>query len=373
MRESLLESALIQVICEEIQSAGGVLPFHRFMELALYAPELGYYEQSAGRVGVDGDFYTSVRVGALLGELIGHHFSETSVGSDEPPALVEAGAHDGQLALDILNYLDGWQPEFRPTLWLVEPSANRRRWQEQTLSRFGDRIRWVANLDQLLLAFPNGFSGLLYANELLDAFPVHRLRWEREKKGWLAMGVAAAPTGFHWKTLLPEAVGIQSEELPPVPPALAEVLPDGFTTEICPSATQWWRQAAGCLKQGRLLTFDYRLDDEEFFAPQRCEGTLRAYSRHRVTGQILENIGEQDLTAHVHFTKLREAGEVAGLTTEFYGAQRQWLTKRMEETLHDPNRRFPEWKSARVRQFQTLTHPEHLGRGFRVLEQVRDA
>ena len=371
MRESFLESALIQVIREEIQSTGGVLPFHRFMELALYAPELGYYVQSAGRVGVDGDFYTSVRVGALLGELIGRYFSEAAAKSDEPSVLVEAGAHDGQLALDILTYLDGWQPEIRPMLWLVEPSANRRRWQEHTLARFGGQIRWVDNLDQLLLAFPNGLSGLVYANELLDAFPVHRLRWERETKGWLAMGVAATSTGFHWKTLLPEAVGIQPEELPPVPPALAEVLPDGFTTEICPLATQWWRQAARCLKQGRLLTFDYGLDDEEFFAPQRYEGTLRAYSRHRVTGQILENIGEQDLTAHVHFTKLKMAGEDVGLTTEFYGGQRQWLTKRMEETLHDPNRRFPDWNSARVRQFQTLTHPEHLGRGFRVLEQGR--
>ncbi len=371
MRESFLESALIQIIREEIQSAGGVLLFQRFMELALYAPELGYYERSAGRVGVDGDFYTSVRVGALFGELIGHHLSQLAPRCDKVPVLIEAGAHDGQLALDILTYLDLWQPEIRPTLWLVEPSPIRRQWQEQTLSRFGERIRWLSDLDQLERAFPTGYSGLFYANELLDAFPVHRLMWDRKNTRWLAMGVTATPTGFDWKTLSPDAVGIHFEELPTVPPALAEVLPDGFNAEICPQATTWWRQAAGSLKQGRLLTFDYGLDDEEFFAPQRCEGTLRAYSRHRISGKILDNIGEQDLTAHVHFTELREAGEGVGLTTQFYGSQRQWLVKRMEATLHDPNRRFPEWNSARVRQFQTLTHPEHLGRGFRVLEQGR--
>lgn len=371
MPESLPETALSQIIRDAIRDSGGVLPFDRFMKLALYAPGLGYYERSPERVGIQGDFYTSVRVGALLGELIGHYFSCLVKDIDEPPVLVEAGAHDGQLAFDILTYLETWQPHIRPTVWLIEPSSARRQWQAQTLSRFGGTIRWVPDLDQLEREFPTGFSGLFYANELLDAFPVHRLNWHREKTTWLAMGVAASPAGFRWEKLSDGIAEIDAGDLPTVPPALAEVLPDGFITEICPAATQWWRQAASCLKRGRMVTFDYGLDSLEFLAPQRREGTLRAYAHHRISGAILDDPGGQDITAHVHFTELQEAGEEARLQTHYSGTQRQWLTLRMEETLPGGGKLFPEWNAARVRQFQTLTHPEHLGRHFRVLEQGR--
>lgn len=369
MPESLLESALSQIIRDEIRSAGGILPFDRFMEIALYAPGLGYYERQSDRVGIHGDFYTSVRVGSLLGEMIGHYFSGLVEGIDGSAVLIEAGAHDGQLALDILTYLEAWQPTMQPTVWLVEPSSERKRWQEQTLSRFEGRIRWVSNLNQLEREFPNGYSGLLYANELLDAFPVHRLIWERKKRNWVPLGVTATPTGFDWEKLSHDFAQIPIGAFPTVPPALADVLPDGFVTEICPAATEWWRQAAGCLKKGRMVTFDYGLDSLEFLAPQRMDGTLRAYSRHRISGAVLDIPGEQDITAHIHFTELQQAGEVAGLQTHFYGTQRQWITLRMKEALLNSGRIFSDWNSARVRQFQTLTHPEHLGRNFRVLEQ----
>jgi SAM-dependent MidA family methyltransferase len=153
-------------------------------------------------------------------------------------------------------------------------------------------------------------------------------------------------------------------------PQLLAVLPDGFTTEICPAAAHWWRQAASVLQRGRLLTFDYGCSSDEFFLPQRANGTLRAYHRHKRSGDLLENIGDQDLTAHVNFSSLIEAGELAGLQTEQFCSQAEFLTRVIGPVPGD-RPAFGEWTPARARQFQTLTHPEHLGRSFKVLVQRR--
>ena len=151
---------------------------------------------------------------------------------------------------------------------------------------------------------------------------------------------------------------------------LLSVLPDGFTTEVSPAAEAWWRQAASSLGRGRLLTFDFGMNAEEFFLPHRANGTLRAYHGHRPGADLLANAGEQDLTAHVNFSGLREAGESAGLRTEGLFSQEEFLKRAAEAAWSEPSV-FGEWTTARTRQFQTLTHPEHFGRAFQVLVQSR--
>jgi SAM-dependent MidA family methyltransferase len=151
---------------------------------------------------------------------------------------------------------------------------------------------------------------------------------------------------------------------------LLAVLPDGFTTETSPAAAVWWRQAAGSLTCGRLLAFDYGLSAGEFLLPQRANGTLRAYHRHRLTADVLANVGEQDITAHVNFTALQSAGESVGLETEGLLPQADFLTRIAARTW-TPESGFGEWTSNRTRQFQALTHPEHLGRRLQVLIQSR--
>jgi SAM-dependent MidA family methyltransferase len=149
---------------------------------------------------------------------------------------------------------------------------------------------------------------------------------------------------------------------------LLDVLPDGFTTEMGAAAQEWWRQAANVLAGGKLLTLDYGLTQEEFFLPARKDGTLRTYHRHHPGGDALAHPGEQDLTAHVNFTALRAAGEAAGLLTEDFLTQSQFLTRIAARAWADPAS-FGEWTPECSRQFQTLTHPEHLGRPFLVLIQ----
>jgi SAM-dependent MidA family methyltransferase len=117
------------------------------------------------------------------------------------------------------------------------------------------------------------------------------------------------------------------------------------------------------------MTIDYGLTAEELILPERSRGTLRAYFRHHASDDVLANVGEQDLTAHVNFPAIQSAGESAGLRPEIFQTQSQFLTQVLEKTLKDDS--FGKWTPARTRQFQTLTHPEHLGRAFRVLVQAR--
>jgi SAM-dependent MidA family methyltransferase len=359
---------LAEIIRKEIVAGSGAMPFVRFMELALYCPNLGYYEAKRDTVGRQGDFYTSVSVGKLYGELLAFQFAEwleeirTSGGRVQ---IVEAGAHDGKLAWDILTWLQSNRPAVfeRLEYSILEPSAGRREWQRDTLECFTGKIWWLSGFDASAHA---SVTGIIFSNELLDAFPVRRLGWDANKKRWFEWGVTVAGETFGWTKL--ELAG-DDVPLAGLPPSLLDVLPDNFTTETSPAAAACWRLAAASLNRGKLMTADYGLDGEDFFAPSRANGTLRAYFRHHFADDLLANVGEQDLTAHVNFSEIQRAGESAGLTTEFSSTQAKFLTRILEKSLKDRN--FGEWTSARGRQFQTLTHPEHLGRAFRMLVQSR--
>lgn len=378
MSEAKASAEMSEVIHAEIRAAGGVISFARFMELALYAPGLGYYERAAQVVGREGDFYTSVSVGPVFGELLAFQFAEW-MAADSSFQIVEVGAHDGRLARDILGWLRQWRPALAGAMeyWIVEPSPIRRGWQTETLAPFAGQVRWAsaipdsngsaaANLRSLISHLPL-IRGVLFANELLDALPVHRLGWDAAAHAWFEWGVTAQADGLEWSRLVLPPV---SAIVPVLPDELLAVLPDGFSTEACPVATDWWRNAAQALVEGRLLTFDYGLEDAEFFLPQRAGGTLRGYHRHRFADHVLAHPGDQDLTAQVNFTAVQHAGEAAGLSTEVFTRQSHWLTGIMARTGAVPNA-FESWNAQRIRQFQTLTHPEHLGRAFSVLVQRR--
>ena len=388
-------NALTHIIRQELDQTG-TIPFARFMELALYHPEHGYYERTAPSVGRRGDFYTSVSVGNLFGELLAFQFVEwiqesrklrisQRAGPVPPPPppgqIVEAGAHDGRLAADLLGHLRNCRPELLEDLeyWIIEPSPRRQSWQRQTLRKFSRQVRWFDSWEALP---ESGVRGVIFANELLDAFPVHRLGWDAKKQEWFEWGVGREGENFVWARM-PRArefkfrLPLFDTGNPECALDLAHgrellaVLPDGFTTEVCPAAEAWWRNAAMALKQGRLLTLDYGRRAEDFFRPDHAHGTLRAYHQHRVSDDLLARPGEQDLTAHVNFTALQTAGENAGLKTLALLTQEKFLTH-IAEAAWQTAAKFAAWTPARVRQFQTLTHLEHLGRSFQVLLQARE-
>jgi SAM-dependent MidA family methyltransferase len=396
-------SLLSQIIRAET-AASGVLPFARFMELALYCPDSGYYETKKDSPGRRGDFYTSVSAGELFGQLLAFQFAEwlgEARSANCGVRIVEAGAHDGTLAKDILNWLQSARPKLFGQIeyGIIEPSLSRQAWQKEALKHFAPRVRWFSRFNDSTL---QRFNGVIFSNELLDAMPVHRFGWDATNKKWFEWGVALAGEKFVWArcsdSLAPQdgkrAGARGALENPPssilhllarqsgaetAPSSLLDVLPDGYIIETCPAAKNWWREAANVLKHGRLLTIDYGLTGDELFSPARTRGTLRAYFRHHATDDLLANVGEQDLTAHVNFSAIQSVGESCGLKTEALSTQAQFLTRILEKASKDKSlgelvaSKLSEdgWGAKQARQFQTLTHPEHLGHAFRVLIQSR--
>ena len=326
------------------------------MELALYSAG-GYYERGTV-IGKKGDFYTSVSVGPLFGELLARQFS-VWLRETETLHLVEVGAHDGSLARDIIAWFTMHQPEVAQRLEyvIVEPSGERRAWQQRTLEEFRNRARWETCL-------PHEIRGVLFSNELLDAMPANRLRWSAELHKWGEWFVATDGIKLVWHagTITPEAMACA----PDVGGQLAEVLPDGFTVEVSPAAAKWWNEAARALQRGRLVAIDYGLTQPEWFRPDRSNGTARAYSKHRLADDLLANPGDQDITAHVNWTAIQRVGEEAGLRTEVFSSQEQFLMQIVKLCADD------NWSAEQIRQLKTLTHPSFLGRSFRVLVQCRD-
>ncbi len=344
------------------------------MEVALYWPGEGYYERDSNVIGRRGDYYTNVSTGSLFGSLLAFQFAEwLDELSSGRVQLVEIGAHDGQLAADILACLGRKRPELAKRLdyWIVEPSGRRKSWQAEKLARFSGQIHWLERLG----GFPEpGVEGVIFSNEWLDALPVRRFGWDGSTKEWFEWGVNMDLDRFAWARI-PLRHGAQlAEELSnaglDLPGEVLAALPDGFTVEFCPGASRSWAQAASSLQRGRLVTFDYGSTAQELFVPERPQGTLRAYRQHRLSSQLLAEPGEQDLTAHVNFTQILRIGESAGLRTEGLLTQERFLTRIAQQLWRDDTSEQG-WCPAQPKQFKILTHPEHLGHAFKVLVQTR--
>jgi SAM-dependent MidA family methyltransferase len=269
-------TAIADILRQEAEIRGAV-SFARFMEVALYRPKTGYYERHTGQIGRLGDFYTSVSAGRLFGELLARQFAEWLEALGPGPLhLVEAGAHDGQLAFDILSWLAAHRPALlgRVQYWLIEPSVDRQNRQRLKLEIFSEHVNWFAGWESV----PAGcVRGVIFSNELLDAFPVHRLAWDAHARCWFEWGVGWDGQRFAWRRLeLAEDWQTKLKEAGlELPPELLAVLPDGFVLELSPVAAEWWSTAAKALRGGKLLTLDYGLTALEQIAPERAGGTLR--------------------------------------------------------------------------------------------------
>lgn len=371
--------SLAQIIREELGKQG-VMPFSHFMELALYCPDCGFYEKEGDNIGRGGDFYTSVSVGSLFGELLGLQFAnwfDQWLNRGEAKGwqtlqLIEAAAHNGQLAFDVLTWLKSQRPEvFERTEYLIlEPSVRRREWQRKTLSAFAEKLTWADDFptDATRNTQHVAHFTLCFSNELLDAMPVRRFGWDATQRTWFEWGVAIDADRFVWARLAnvsPDDAHLPSSS------ELLDVLPDGYMIETNPAAEAWWGRAARWLQNGKLLTFDYGFGAAEAISPARTDGTLRAYRQHKQVTDVLADPGEQDLTAHVNFGRIEEVGISAGLKTEVFETQGRFFTG-LAAQAWKPDSQFGAWDQKRTRQFQTLTHPEHLGRTFRVLIQSRE-
>ncbi len=336
----------------------GSISFAEFMDAALYSPQHGYYASGKARIGREGDFTTAVSTGALFGRLLARQFSEcwTMLGRPDAWGLAEQGAFDGRLACDILEALEIQDPPCfaATTLHLVEPFLGFQARQAVTLQRFHGKTCWHSELSDL----PE-FEGIHFSNELLDAFPVHKVR--HNGSSWVEMCVTAHDDDFVW------------QEAPITCDALRKATADiptqeaGFTTEVCLGHGAFFKDVAAKIRRGWLLTFDYGMSDWELAAPHRRDGTLTAYRAHERSAEVLATPGEQDLTAHVNFTAAARSALSAGFDFVGYTDQHRFFTGLVPLHFQDATQALSPAQQREMLQFRTLTHPQLMGTQFKAL------
>jgi SAM-dependent MidA family methyltransferase len=301
----------------QIAAAAGWLSFERFMDIALYAPGLGYYSAGAQKLGAGGDFTTAPEVSRLFGACMARQCAEilSALGKGD---VLEIGAGSGRLAADILLRLEtlGQLPG---RYCILDLSADLRERQRRYFARY-----LPARLQELVhwLDRPPGesFDGLILANEVLDALPVTRFRWYADRVEEL--GVVIGDGGFAWGAR-------------PASPAVAEACrrlskagggwDEGYVSEYCPRLTAWTHTVTQSLRTGAALWFDYGLPRSQYYLPERHEGTLLCHFQHRAHGDPLLYPGLQDITAWVDYTLLAEASRAAGFTLSGFTTQSYFL------------------------------------------------
>lgn len=305
---------LSPALLQRLPSSGQVLPFVEVMELFLYHPQVGYYMVQKPRLGREGDFVTAPEMTSLFGELLAQQFYEVwqRMGSPDGFQIVEVGGGSGVLAVDILTACRTLPEFFRAIHYhLVEISPDFRLRQQEILAGFP--VSWHTNLDDL-----NDIRGVVFGNELLDAFPVHWLRLAAS--GWQEMGVCVDQECLVATPL--------DNPTPQVAAALSRLpadLPEGYETELGLPGESWVFLASQRLQQGILLFIDYGYPRHEYYHPARPQGTLVGYHQNQQIADPLAFPGEMDLTAHVDFTAMAEAGQRAGLSLLGYTSQSWFL------------------------------------------------
>lgn len=306
-------AALSDHIAREIDAAGGWIGFDRFMDLALYTPAQGYYSGGAHKFGAQGDFVTAPELGPVFAQsLAAQAVQLLRLGS---PQIIEVGAGSGQLAVDLLRELErcGSLPD---SYAILELSGELQARQRQAISaqapQLLSRVRWLERL-------PECFDGLVLANEVLDAMPVHLVVWK--STGVVERGVAIDNGRFAWVDrpasgrLLERALALAAEcDMPP-----------GYLSEVSLAAQAWVAAWATRLGRGALLLIDYGFPRREYYHPQRSSGTLMCHYRHHAHGEPFYLPGLQDITAHVDFTAIVESGCWAGLELLGYSTQSSFL------------------------------------------------
>ena len=333
------------------------LSFADYMAMALYEQNRGYYARGELQVGREGDFYTSVSVGPVFGQLLAHYFLEQWHMLGEPSnwRITECGAHDGKLALDILDALGALNVTAYTAVeyTIPDPLENLRAAQTITLAEHTTKLTQIADSSQL-----KPKPGVIFGNEVLDALPCQLI--EMTDDGWQERRVTCEGETFTWQ-LSP----ITDSKLLVATGELSNAFPVGYRTEVRCDYEKFLKPLHDSLSHGRMLWIDYGFERTDYYHPDRREGTLRTFSHHQAGSSVLSHPGEVDISAHVDFTAVAEACRDLGGHPHSLISQGNWLTHRAKDWLlaQEGN---PDPKT--MRQFQTLTHPGLLGRTFQVLE-----
>ena len=356
---------LIAAITAEI-AASGPIPFVRFMELALYHPEFGYYmrapEQTSERIGWRGDFYTSSDVHPILGQALAKQTAQMDqlLGRPDPFTVMEIGPGKGLLAQHVLSACQRHSGSLFERLHyvLIDRSPAMRTVQRRNLAAWLDRPNLVTWMEDLATVPPGSVNGLVLSNELIDSFPVHRVHVTT--KGAEELWVDYR-NGQFVECLRP----LSSDALADHVRRIHADWPPGYRTEINLHALSWMKQVARLLDRGFVLTIDYGHTAQDLYRSDRKGGTFLCYARQSTNEEPFLRVGEQDMTAHVDFTSLARTGEECGLQPTGFTNQLSFLMGLgVEPMIEQLEQDSPEFKAA-----IHLLRPNGMGTTFKVLAQ----
>ena len=344
------------------------MTFEQYMALCLYHPEHGYYMQGRERTGVKGDYFTSPDLHPIFARLMARQAVEMGEALGRLPrfAWVEMGPGRGWFARDFLRWVRSAQPEFFQALGYIaiEPGSHQRALLHERLTEDGieSKVEILENLEQI-----GQQTGCFFSNELVDAFPVSVVT----RMGGRLKEIYVIADGDE----LREKVGaISRTEVAAYVARYAKAIEESHRVEVNLRAAQWVRTIAEKLARGFVVTIDYGDLAPNLFTPDRPQGTLMSYRQHVVREDLYSAPGEQDLTAHVNFSALIDAGREVGLDLTGFTTQERFLLALGEENefgdLYDPGQNETEQLQARLK-LKRLINPEGMGTIFKVLVQHR--
>lgn len=353
----------------------GRITFHRFMELCLFHPQLGYYNSGKVRLGKAGDFYTSAHTAPVFARILARHWERlwNRLGQPSCWELIELGPGDGLFASELLSFIRRRFPKMFESLRYIgmEQSSALRGVTSEALRPFADRVRIAADWDDF--ASSTASVRCVFANEFFDALPIHLMVWRHG--AWKERYVCLESENLAWCEDQPSSPDLAIEAAPRFAPELpAAEREDGSVAEIRPEAKVWMERICQWLLRSaggsELLVIDYGYTAAELQQGRFPQGSALAYRRHQVIDDLLANTGDQDLTAHVNFSALIEIGERAGLHVRRFESQAKFLMQLGEQDqfsdlfadcASEPDRIH------RAQLLKTLILPQGMGEAFRVL------
>jgi SAM-dependent MidA family methyltransferase len=317
---------MLQVIRSHLQhSPTGRLPFEKVMELALYHPQHGYYNKPIPKLGKKGDFFTNVHVSNLFGYVVADYFINYWL-EFHPLQLVEIGGGDGKLIEQITKRFHQRKIDKSAiSIYTVEKSLYHQLEQRQRLKKMPYNIFFVDQLEQV----PKTSFSIVYSHELLDAFAVHRLIWEKGR--WWEIYITE-----NQNTLVEIKDRLSSLELEDYVNQLPDDFSAGQQIEVNLKAKSWIHDVSDWLHSGLIWTLDYGGNSRELHSIRYLDGTMRYYQAHQHIHDPYSTLGEMDMTAHVNFEDMQKWGESKGLSTFFYGTQSSFLMEAGIFTYTDP-------------------------------------
>jgi len=356
-------SAVVAVLREAIAAGGGWVAFERFMDLALYAPGLGYYSAGSAKIGSSGDFVTAPEISDLFSRCAARQIAEVlSVTGGE---ILELGAGTGRMAATLLESLaaEGVLPERYSILEVSADLAQRQRERLRALpAGLRERVVWLERLPE------RPMRGVVLANEVLDALPCQR--FVVTGSAILELGVSVEGAGFVERAAPPDQALARAYE------ALVSDLPQpllpGYNSEVCLRLEPWLAGVGGCLERGLILLFDYGLPRSHYYHPQRVAGTLRCHFKQRAHEDPYINVGVQDITAWVDFTRVAEAAVASGLEVAGFSTQAAFLLATGIERLAAAGPEDVVEQTRRAGEARRLLMPGEMGEAFKAMALTRD-